>query len=121
MTEVLSGVLSTKVLGFCPRELLGKLCVASDYPCLCKDMKSSAIEVEQDSNGGATVVLSIELDWLAGNDWGNIRRNIELLGYRATYRTSAGGIDQGMTIVCSFDCSNRANQELREHAVELGI
>lgn len=117
----LGTVLSTKELGFCGRELLGKVCLSEQYECLCKDAASSSIDTTHDGHGGAVVNLSIELDPYAGSDWKNIRQNEELLGYRAGYKVEVNRETHGTVVTCSFDLADRANRELRSHVVDAGL
>jgi hypothetical protein len=121
MADVLTGVVSTKELGSCGRELLGKVCLSAQYDCLCKDAVSSHVEATQDGRGGAVVALTVELDPYTGSDWKNIRRNIELLGYQAGYKVESNRDTYGTVVTCTFDMADRANRDLRLHAVEAGL
>lgn len=121
MTDVLTGVLSTKELGFCGRELLGKVCVSAQYECLCKDAVWTSIGTSHDAKGGAVVDLTIELDPYVGSEWKNIRRNVELLGYRAGYKVESNRATHGTVVTCTFDLADRANRDLRSHMVKIGL
>jgi hypothetical protein len=121
MADVLTDLVSTKELGFCGRELLGKVCVSAQYECLCKDAVSTYVESTHDGHGGAVVALTIELDPYAGSDWKNIRRNVELLGYRAAYKVGSNRDTHGTVVTCTFDLADRANRDVRSHMVEIGL
>lgn len=121
MTETLSGVVRTQTLGTCGREMLGKFCVAPDYPCLCEDAVSTNIVVEHDDKGAAVVILTIERDKFAGNETDNIRKNVELLGYRTSWETKSAGLEHGSTIKLTFDLAQQMNRELRDYIVAFGV
>lgn len=121
MADVLTGVVSTKELGFCGRELLGKVCLSGQYECLCKDAVSTSIGTTHDAQGGAVVALTIELNPYIGSEWKNIRHNVELLGYRAGYKVGSNRATHGTVVTCTFDLADRVNRELRSHMVEMGL
>lgn len=121
MTDVLTGVVSTKELGSCGRELLGKVCLSAQYECLCKDAASSYVEAMHDGHGGAVVALTIELDPYTGSDWKNIRHNVELLGYRADYKVESNRETHGTVVTCVFDLADRVNRDLKSHLLKIGL
>lgn len=121
MTEILSHVISSRPLdNICGRELLGLLCVAPDYDCMCEQVESSEIETVQDDRGAVAVLTLRLLPNLL--DYSLVRKNISLMGYRADWKVSApAGLGHGTTIVVEFDLWRPQNAELLAYIAETGI
>lgn len=113
-TDVLTGVISSTPLSTCGRVLLGKTCLKElRYECLCTNVTRSLAEVVEDETGGtARFVLTLELE-NGIHEWSQVRKSIDLMGYKADYKVSLGGLERGMEIVSTFPLSKRENADLR--------
>ena len=116
----LGAVLSSTVLGVCPRELLGLTCLSdTDYECLCSEVVSASVRTEQDTKG-AVLVLSLEL--FPGKEWEHLRKSVDLTGYKAAWRVSPPeSMHHGTTVDFTFDLWRPQNADLKGYVLETGI
>lgn len=80
-----------EAVGKCPRELLGLICLAGTYECLCKDVATSEVATVQNEDGTPVAVnFTMHLkphDGLS-NVLHDVMRSIDMTGYKADFVTS---------------------------------
>lgn len=114
MTEVLTGVVSTETVKVCPREHLGLTCASPLYDCLCKDVGTSTMEVQQDTSGPVAVLTMYLKPGVT--DWSRVRKGIQLSGnYRTDWAVRMPtGLELGMTVEARWDLWRPENKSLQQ-------
>lgn len=92
----------------CPRILIGLVCMASDYPCVCGLVDTSKVETASREGRGA-IVLTLNLRPGIGQPEA-VMAAIDLTGYRADFTVSRN------FVVASFNLRRPQNAELRSWA-----
>lgn len=113
-TDVLTEVISTETLKFCPREHLGLTCTSPLYDCLCEDVGACTMDIKNVTHGPVAVLTMYLLPGVT--DWSGIRKGIQLSGnYRAEWAVRMPtGLGSGLTVEARWELWKNENKKLQQ-------
>lgn len=106
MTDLTHLISSTVIAAQCPRELLGRLCIADSYMCFCEHVAASTAEWVYDESGARTA-LRLTMTLNPKGDVMAVVNGIELMGLQA----QVGGTNKVVDV--KFNLHMPQNAQLR--------